>query len=285
MNNEVSVLTELLRAASEGVEFALTYAFDMRGEYNWGIRPRVIDDDMLVFSRGGNGYYDIDGTRYPLKRGRFLFISHGTRHSSGQTGFEFASVLALRYRPIDRATGGDASARCPVCDFIWDCGDVKFYESLFQSVYKNRADAGKGGQSALLLHYSITSIFAQLLSDITAAGRSDGCDIIDFKEKVRAYVDARIRDSAEIEPDKLAARLGMPRSIFYRRFHEICRVSFREYVYERRMACAAYLLAATDMKVKQIAAHLGYSDQYIFANMFKKFYGVPPGSYTKYYPG
>lgn len=47
MSETVSALTGLLRAASEGVEFALTHAFDMRGEYNWGIKPRVMNEDMI----------------------------------------------------------------------------------------------------------------------------------------------------------------------------------------------------------------------------------------------
>lgn len=283
MTDKIHLLESLLYAASGGVQFALTHAFDMRGEFNWGIKPRKIDEDMIVFSRGDNGYYDIGTTRYKLKKGRFLYISHDTHHSSGQSGIEFANVIAIRYKPVDRITGADAADRCPGGGFVWDCDDIKLYESLFMNVYRRRYL--KEPADYMLTHFCIASIYAQLLSDITLAARSADYDIPDFSQRVRIYVDNCISDSAVIDTGRLAAKFGMSRAAFYRRFEKIFGVTFREYVYSRRMAHAAYLLSTTNLKVKQIAAKLRYSDQYIFANMFKQFYGVSPGSYMKYYPG
>jgi AraC-like DNA-binding protein len=282
MTDRILLLESLLNAASGGVLFALTHAFDMRGEFNWGIKPRRIDEDMIVFSRGDNGYYDIGSNRYPLKKGRFLYISHDMPHSSGQSGIEFANVIAIRYKPVDRITGADATDRSPVGGFVWDCEDIKLYESLFMNVYHRRLL--KELADYMLTHFCIASIYAQLLSDITAMARSADYDILDFTQRVRIYVDNCIRDSTAINTGRLAAQFGMSRTAFYRRFDKIFRVTFREYVYSRRMAHAAYLLTTTNLKVKQIAAKLRYSDQYIFANMFKQFYGVSPGSYAKYYP-
>lgn len=283
MTEKMLLLESLLNAASSGVQFELTHAFDMRGTYNWGIKPRKIDEDMIVFSRGDNGYYDIDTTRYKLKIGRFLFISHDMPHSSGQSGIDFANVIAIRYKPVDRISGADATDRCPVGGFVWDCDDVKLYESLFMNVYRRRYL--KEPADHMLTHFCITSIYAQLLSDMTLAARIEDYDIPDFSKRVRVYVDNCISDSEVIDTGRLAAKFGLSRSAFYRRFEKIFGVTFREYVYSRRMAHAAYLLSTTNLKVKQIAAKLRYSDQYIFANMFKRFYGVSPCSYMEYYPG
>ena len=52
-----------------------------------------------------------------------------------------------------------------------------------------------------------------------------------------------------------------------------------EYIIELRLQFAKNLLDNTNMSIKQISERVGYSDQYFFSRIFKKYLGISPQSY------
>lgn len=52
-----------------------------------------------------------------------------------------------------------------------------------------------------------------------------------------------------------------------------------EYIIELRLNLAKSLLANTNMPIKQISEHIGYSDQYFFSRIFKKYFNISPQKY------
>ncbi|MBO9604973.1 MAG: AraC family transcriptional regulator [Paenibacillaceae bacterium] len=62
--------------------------------------------------------------------------------------------------------------------------------------------------------------------------------------------------------------------------------SFGEYVHRLKMAEAKKLLLNTEMKSKEIAGLLGYSDEFYFSRTFKRIAGMAPGRLrSEYEPG
>ena len=52
-----------------------------------------------------------------------------------------------------------------------------------------------------------------------------------------------------------------------------------EYIIELRLQFAKNLLDNTNMSIKQISERVGYSDQYFFSRIFKKYLGISPQGY------
>ena len=90
-------------------------------------------------------------------------------------------------------------------------------------------------------------------------------------------------DRASALPDygKMAHDLGMSEATFRRRFKRAMSISPHAYVLQSRVAAARALLTETDLSLKEIAARLGYDNEYFFSRQFKQIAGVAPGTFRK----
>lgn len=81
--------------------------------------------------------------------------------------------------------------------------------------------------------------------------------------------------------ESLAARTGLSRAAFARRFAGVVGVPPLTYLTNWRMATAARLLRESPSTVSTIAQRTGYTSEFAFAKAFKRHFGSPPGSYRK----
>jgi len=94
---------------------------------------------------------------------------------------------------------------------------------------------------------------------------------------------------AEIERDvskwwtveEMAAFAGMSQSNFRRRFEDYAGMAPKLYMDKLKMRMAAELLASSSSTLAEIAASLGYVDQFHFSRRFKAVMGASPGAYRK----
>ncbi len=80
--------------------------------------------------------------------------------------------------------------------------------------------------------------------------------------------------------EDVASNLAMsPRSL--RRKLEQADTSFRSIVEHERKLMAEQLLSSTQMKLEEMALHVGYGDTASFTRAFRRWFGVAPGEYRK----
>ncbi|WP_323750220.1 AraC family transcriptional regulator [Marinobacter sp.] len=80
--------------------------------------------------------------------------------------------------------------------------------------------------------------------------------------------------------DEVASKLAMsPRSL--RRKLEQEGSSFRAIVEEERRQTATQILSSSDMKLDELAIHLGYTDTASFTRAFRRWMGMSPGEYRR----
>ncbi|MFD4322768.1 AraC family transcriptional regulator, partial [Streptomyces sp. NPDC058548] len=80
---------------------------------------------------------------------------------------------------------------------------------------------------------------------------------------------------------KLAAEAGLSRAPFARRFALLIGQPPLAYLTWWRMTAAARLLRTTDAPLRSIAAQVGYTSEFAFANAFKRTNGMAPGAYRR----
>lgn len=80
--------------------------------------------------------------------------------------------------------------------------------------------------------------------------------------------------------DEVASALAMS-SRSLRRKLEQEGTSFRALVDEERRQTATQILSGSDMKLDELAIHLGYTDTASFTRAFRRWMGVSPGEYRK----
>lgn len=98
-------------------------------------------------------------------------------------------------------------------------------------------------------------------------------------QKALEYMESHFK--AAVTAEDLAVTCGLSVSRFIHLFREECKVSFSEYLADRRMQEAEVLLAETEMKIHDVAEACGYHDQCYFGLVFRKRTGMSPGRYRK----
>jgi AraC-like DNA-binding protein len=77
----------------------------------------------------------------------------------------------------------------------------------------------------------------------------------------------------------LSANAGFSRSRFFELFKSATGDTPINWFIKARMQWASDLLVRTEMRIKQIAWHVGYEDQFYFSRLFKSVHGVSPSQY------
>ncbi|WP_327676290.1 AraC family transcriptional regulator [Kitasatospora sp. NBC_00458] len=87
--------------------------------------------------------------------------------------------------------------------------------------------------------------------------------------------------SAAWTVESLAARVGLSRAAFARRFTNLVGEPPMAYLTRWRMTTAARLLRESEAPLTTVAAQTGYGSEYAFAKAFKREYGQAPGGYRR----
>lgn len=98
-------------------------------------------------------------------------------------------------------------------------------------------------------------------------------------EELTAYLNRHYAD--KISGKQLESMVGMNFDYLNRTFRRLNGRSIFQYLTWVRINRAKELLATTDMKLWEIAAETGFSDQFYFSRQFKKHTGMPPAFYAK----
>lgn len=85
----------------------------------------------------------------------------------------------------------------------------------------------------------------------------------------------------EIAIEKLAQMEQMSYTAFRNVFKQHTGLSPNDYMITQRISAACRLLTQTDYCISEVAAEVGYHDQYYFSRIFKKKVGISPLKYRK----
>ena len=85
----------------------------------------------------------------------------------------------------------------------------------------------------------------------------------------------------KISIDTLAKISNLSRSTFLRKFNDVCKMSPSEYIIDRRIQAAEYMLLNTSDSILNIAFKCGFYDAPHFAKIFTKKRGISPTQYRE----
>ena len=88
-------------------------------------------------------------------------------------------------------------------------------------------------------------------------------------------------EAKDISLETLAARAGLERRTFLRRFRKATGMTTSEYGQRLRVSKACELLQFSSLAVEQIAWETGYGDPGAFRKIFARFIGLTPGEYRQ----
>jgi len=219
---------------------------------------------LVMITEGGGTYNDANGTRLSVTTGDmlFLFPELGHWYGPGPKG-RWSEIYAVFQGPVFDLlrAAGVLRPSLPLMH-VSPASSERQLRSIF-SVACEEA----GGQNRACAH--LAAFLTDILGDTPAPGPSEP-----VLSKVRASLDANL----ESEPnwDLISARCGWSYETLRKRFAQAYGISPARYRFERRVEAAKSLLTDTRLANKEIAATLGFADEFHFSKRFKQATGVSP---------
>jgi len=242
-------------------------------------RPFGSEQVIFIYCVKGVGWCEIGGKRHAVEPGNLLVIPPNVPHAYGaSTGkpwsihwFHALGELVPEYLK----NLGIAPER-PV---VWIGEDLRLI-----ALFNEALEVTEHGYAYVdLLHSSYA--LAHLIGIMTRLQRERGRGELNAEQKVAqclAYLNQHLDQPVSVKI--LATLANLSTSRFTEVFREQTGTSPHQYLQQLRIHRACQLLTGTNYNLKQIAAQLGYLDQFHFSRVFKTFMEMSPRDYRKQFP-
>lgn len=230
-----------------------------------GVKRRRFDSYALVSLLAGEGrYQDEFGWDAPLVAGDWVVVFPERQHSygpaAGQTWDEFFIVFDGPVFDLCRATRILDDER-PVLRGQ----SSQHWNRELEGIAFEVAERAVTQSDRSFVICRLVGLLTQMLRDPPAAENW--------------LTQAQELLSSRVEPREVAIRLGMSYETFRKRLRQELGVSPRAYLEARRIEAAKELLRSTDMTNREIAASLGFADEFHLSKRVKQATGVSPRTY------
>lgn len=240
-------------------------------EPGYTLKRSSFDSFLLMFIQKGTMLLNMNGKTQPVHEKSFVLIDCYEPHGySTRDGYEclwihFDGGLARRYYEL----------------IVSRLKNVFTMEDAFPVLRKMntilRTFAENKQLKEPLLSKYILDILTEFMiynPDASEAGNSSKA-----AEKAMTYITEHFTEDLPVS--RIAAAVGMSEYHFYHVFKQETGYTPHEYIVNRRMASARYLLKYSSLPIKEICFNTGFSCESVFCNAFKKQHRMTPQQYRE----
>lgn len=224
----------------------------------------------------GRGFLKVAGQKYPLARGAAFILHAHQRHLGSHEPSAPLTVHAVTFDHVE----SDGSVHIPAHNeypLALRFDRFGFFETLCRRVIAEWRSNQRQLAQAWLCAAQAEIIREGLMDEKSSAACPDP----------RRRVVAEILDAMYQSPHhewslpRIARLLSLSETQARRVFTRFSGYSPREARIRARVEAAEELLAHTELSLQQIAARLGYCDQFAFSRQFQKIVGQAPSKYRQ----
>jgi AraC-like DNA-binding protein/mannose-6-phosphate isomerase-like protein (cupin superfamily) len=266
----INFLETQLKGFPQNNYFSIVRCFNMVNAADWHMIKRTNNDHKIIFVRQGGGFYNIEGKREELSRGKVILVGSGCRHYGRPDGHNPPSFITIRFKTEPEHNKKLCAAATA------SIANPEEAEKLFISF----AEAASMEQSGLSEFNMTNALLYQIILMFFNAMQKGDSNSVPYGI---SNVISMLNNSPETihSVAGLAKKAGFNERYFAGKFKSITSLSPTSYMVKCRMRYASSLLAGSNLSVQEVAEQLGYSDAFVFSKQFKKVYGYSP-SKAKY---
>lgn len=251
--------------------------------------PHTHEFIEIVYVLSGHMTHAINGQTYEVKHGDILFMNYGCTHTFFSE--EECSYVNILFSPEvmseEIVTPSNAFSVLSLIVFNdmrgeSNYGKISFWgedrreiEDIVFAMLKEYSEKQTSWET-VLGNYLNTLIVKMLRK--TEMGMEPS-EIRDIWQKLSEYIDNNL--DSKLTLNDLAQKCFYNPSYFSRIFKEKFKISFVEYITQKRLARAIELLKNTDVSVSDVGQRVGFSDNKSFYHAFSRYYHCTPSQYRK----
>jgi len=238
-------------------------------------RPKGCTDNILIYCIDGKGWFSINARKYDVSSNQFFIIPAtdkplryasdsvdpwtiywvhftGSRLSSLNESLSIGNLITPRTIPFDEYK-------------------IRLWEIIYNCLEKGYSDENLTYANLSLYYFIANFLYPQKNIELT---QTPGQDISD---KVIEYMKNNIAEQLSVQD--IASEFSYSASHFQNLFRTRTGISPIDYFIHLKMQRACQLLVLSDLRIKEIAASVGYSDACYFSRIFHKVMGKSPTDY------
>lgn len=237
------------------------------------VQKRPSTEYLLKYCTAGEGWLEVDHTRYEIKAGDLLLLNNARAHRYGANKENpwtvswayFEGTLGAYYYDLLMGT-----SKTPVIAY----GHDPKLDALFLEIL-SIMDKGYAQQ----YHLHISNLFKTLMSTLhlnMQAGANHTA--FQLEDSIR-YMLQNLHQSLTL--DELAKPFPLSKDHFTKLFKQQYGFTPIDYFIHMKMQKACELMGTTDFSLIYIAQQVGFVDYYYFSRLFKNKIGMSPKTYRE----
>jgi AraC-like DNA-binding protein len=242
-------------------------------------RPQSLDQALLIYCVKGVGWCELAGQLHTVRAGDLLVLPPDVPYTCGAHvanpwTIHWACALGANLAEYVNELG--VSAQAPL---VWMGEDLQLAR-LFNEVLQT-LENGSSYLNLLQASHALAHLLAVSIRHRHERTR-DASDVVQKVAQAIIYMSEHLDQPLRVSA--LAALANLSQAHFSVLFKQQTGCSPRDYLHLLRIHRACQLLRGSTLNVKEIAARLGYQDQFHFSRQFKAFQGLSPTEYRENRP-
>lgn len=234
-------------------------------------RHQGAQQDILIFCIEGRGEVIIDGQSITVSANEFCLIKKGTPHSYQADPKHPWSIYWIHF---DGSKAEEICQHTPLHHTIYlrsseEQGRIAMFNDFFQVL--------ESGITTERVLYISMQLWGLMSSFVFSSLYTKNLPEQNRIEKAIRFMKDKLHKTLSLED--IASETQCSVSHFSATFKEQTGYAPLNYFILLKMQEACRLLSLSELNIKEIAFHLGYSDPYYFSRLFKKTIGTSPKSY------
>ena len=248
-------------------------------KYHFYARPKGRCENVLLYCVNGQGWIEFNSAVYTLESNMAFIIPANHAHLYRASDINPWSIYWFHFCGENTAIFDSIFGQIiHVEDLNHSRYDdrIQLFEEMFQNLERGYSPENLEYVSFCLMHFMASLKYINQFNEIKNTNEFD-----DAIQKSILFMKKNLENKITLED--IAHYAGYSTAHFGKLFAK--KISFppMEYYMKQKIQRSCYYLQFLDLKIKEIAFRLGFSDQFHFSREFKKEMGITPKEYKKWY--
>lgn len=242
---------------------------------DWHSIPHAHNYTELFYIVGGDGQFQINERRFPVKANQLVVVNPGIIHTEVSYDAHPLEYIVLGIEGVELTAPGSEDAKYCIYSFPEHSHVLRCMQNVLQEMQDRKPEY----QTLCLAYMDI--IMVQLMRNASVSVSQTQTRFPANRQCafVRQYIDQHYKENITL--DLLAEKVSINKYYMAHAFKREYGVSPISYLITCRIREGKRLLSETDLSLSQIASVLGFSSSSYFSQSFRNAEGTSPTEYRK----
>ena len=246
-----------------------------KASYHFRQRPNGCKDNIVIYCLRGQGWFILNNIRYDVGPNEFIIVpSTKVKMSYGADEEDPWTIYWVHFsgKNIDDF---NKSFNISITDgarpIVFNEKGLQIWENMYHNLQMGYSKENLTNTNLCLYHFLATFLYPDKHTNNKEQ---------EERNRIKGTIEYLQQNLTEkITVDQLAHQNGFSASHFSNLFRKSTGMSPLDYFIHLKMQKACILLYSSEIKIKEIAAMIGYDDPFHFSRLFKKNMKVSPNQY------